>query len=451
MKPTRRHLILGASAGLVGGGLARSASALLAPRTLPDGANTDSLRPGEPGTDYKPVITPNGAALPFRVVDGHKVFHLIAEDVEHEFAPGLMAHCYGFNGRVHGPTIEAVEGDRVRIYVTNRLFAPTSIHWHGLILPNGMDGVGGLTQRPIGPGETFLYQFPLLQHGTYMYHSHHDEMAQMAMGLMGLFVIHPRVPAEPAPERDYAYLLSEWKIDVGARRPDPNEMMDFNVLTLNARTAPGTEHILARVGDRVRLRIANLSAMSHHPIHLHGHNFHITATDGGVVPQSARWPEVTALVPTGSTRDFQFTATEPGDWPLHCHMTHHVMTQMGHDLPILEGTDPSLFDEAIERAVPAYAAMGSGMGHGMGDMSSMAGMAGTPASGGPPSLVPPNQLAMVGTRGPFGFITMGGMFTILKVRHTLPEGQAVGWYQHPEGTVASRARPADLERDGVTP
>ncbi len=442
MNPTRRHLILGASAGMVAGTFVRSASALIAPRTLPQGADTDSLRPGEPGADYKPVVTPNGAALPFRIVDGYKVFHLIAEEVEHEFAPGLSAQCYGFNGRVHGPTIEAVEGDRVRIYVTNRLSAPTSIHWHGLVLPNGMDGVGGLTQRPIGPGETFLYQFPLRQHGTYMYHSHHDEMAQMAMGLMGLFVIHPRVPAEPAPERDYAFLLSEWKIDVGARRPDPNEMMDFNVLTLNARTAPGTEHILARVGERVRLRIANLSAMSHHPIHLHGHSFHITATDGGVVPPSARWPEVTAIVPTGSTRDFEFTATEPGDWALHCHMTHHVMTQMGHDLPILEGTDPSLFDEALERAVPAYAAMGSGMGHGTGAMA-----AGMDA----PALVPPNQLAMVGTRGPFGFITMGGMFTVLKVRHTLPEGRDVGWYEHPEGTVASRARAQDISRDGITP
>ena len=102
-----------------------------------------------PGTDYRPVVTPNGATLPFRIVDGVKVFHLVAEAVEHEFAPGLVAHCWGYNGRVHGPTIEAVEGDRVRIYVTNRLPAPTTVHWHGVLLPNGMDGVGGLTQRAI--------------------------------------------------------------------------------------------------------------------------------------------------------------------------------------------------------------------------------------------------------------------------------------------------------------
>ena len=128
-----------------------------------------------------------------------KVFHLVAEEVEHEFAPGLKAHCWGYNGHVHGPTIEAVEGDRVRIYVTNHLPAPTSVHWHGLLLPNGMDGVAGLTQRAIKPGETFKYEFTLRQHGTHMYHSHHDEMTQMALGTVGLFVIHPRKPERPAP------------------------------------------------------------------------------------------------------------------------------------------------------------------------------------------------------------------------------------------------------------
>ncbi len=150
--------------------------------------------PGEPGRDYKPVITPNGATLPFKVVNGVKVFHLTAEEVDHEFAPGLRARCWGFNGRCHGPTIEAVEGDRVRIYVTNKLVAPTSVHWHGVFLPNGMDGVGGLTQRAIKPKETFKYEFTLRQHGTFMYHSHHDEMTQMALGLMGMIVIHPRRP-----------------------------------------------------------------------------------------------------------------------------------------------------------------------------------------------------------------------------------------------------------------
>ena len=185
------------------------------------------LAPGEPGKDYKPTITLNGSTLPFRVVDGVKVFHLTCEEVDHVFVPRtdynneLRAFCWGFNGQIHGPTIECVEGDRVRIYVTNKLPASTSIHWHGILLPSGMDGVGGLSQAPIEPGETFKYEFTVWQHGTFMYHSHHDEMTQMALGMLGMFVIHPREPNGPPPDRDYAFMLSEWKIEPGTKRPDP--------------------------------------------------------------------------------------------------------------------------------------------------------------------------------------------------------------------------------------
>src|SRR5215831_19515331 len=163
-------------------------------RTIEPG---EAVPPGEPEKDYKPVITPNGTTLPFKIVDGVKVFHLIAEEVTHEFAPGLKAKLWGYNRRVHGPTIEAVEGDRVRIYVTNNLPAGTSVHWHGIFLPNGMDGVAGLNQKAIQPGETFRYEFTLRQHGTHMYHSHHDEMTQIALGMTGMFVIHPRGPKIP--------------------------------------------------------------------------------------------------------------------------------------------------------------------------------------------------------------------------------------------------------------
>src|SRR5215813_11398111 len=148
-------------------------------RTIEPG---EAVPPGEPGKDYNPVITPNGTTLPFKIVDGVKVFHLIAEEVTHEFAPGLKAKLWGFNGRVHGPTIEAVEGDSIRIYVTNKLPEATSVHWHGIILPSGMDGVGGINQESIGPGKTFKYEYPLIQHGTHMYHSHFDEMTQMGLG-----------------------------------------------------------------------------------------------------------------------------------------------------------------------------------------------------------------------------------------------------------------------------
>ena len=291
--------------------------------------NVKPERPGVPGRDYTPVITPNGVALPFKVVEGVKVFHLVAEEVDHEMTAGLRLRCWGYNGRVHGPTIGAVEGDRVRIYVTNRLPAPTSVHWHGIFLPNGMDGVAGLNRKAIPVGQTFKYEFTFRQHGTFMYHSHHDEMTQMAMGLVGLIVLHPRrAVADYRVDRDFAMLLSEWSVPVGAKRPNPNEMTDFNMLTINAKAFPGTAPLVVKKGDRVRVRIGNLSAMDHHPIHLHGHFFRVTATDGGPIPLAAQWAEGTVLVPVGSTRDIEFVADAPGDWAMHCHMTHHVMNQM---------------------------------------------------------------------------------------------------------------------------
>ncbi len=394
----------------------------------------DRLPPGEEGRDYTPVVVPNGVKLPWKVVDGVRVGHLIAEEVEHELAPGLRARCWGYNGVVHGPVIEAVEGDRVRIYVTNRLPAPTTVHWHGFILPSGMDGVGGLSQRAIKPGETFKYEFTLRQHGTLMYHSHHDEMTQIGLGMTGMFVVHPRRATGPKVDRDFALLLHEWSVPVGVRRPDPNEMTDFNVLTINARAFPGTAPLVARLGQRVRIRIGNLSPMDHHPIHLHGYSFHITETDGGVIPESARWPETTVLVPVGSTRTIELVAHQPGDWAMHCHMTHHVMNQMGHEFPNMIGVDPGDLDKKVRRLLPNYMTMGQ---HGMGDMAEM-GMA-----------VPANSIPMVGGQGPHDYITMGGMFTILKVREHLESYDDPGWYANPPGTQADRASDDDLRRDGI--
>ena len=426
---TRRKLFTGAAALASVAALERTARA--AEKAAPADPG-EHFSPGEAGKDYTPVITPNGVALPFKLVGGVKVFHLIAEEVpNHEFAPGLRAHCWGYNGRVHGPTIEAVEGDRVRIYVTNRLSEPTSSHWHGILLPSGMDGVAGLTQKPIEPGETFKYEFTLRQHGTFMYHPHFDEMTQMGMGLMGMFIVHPRNPKR-RPDRDFAYLLSEWKIVPGTMRPDPMEMTEFNTLTLNAKCFPGTAPMVAKKGDLVRIRIGNLGAMDHHPIHLHGYYFKITATDGGDIPEAGQWPETTVLVAVGTTRTVEFIADNPGDWAIHCHMTHHVMNQMGHGLPNLLGIDKGGLDKKVKAFLPGYMTMGQdGMG-GMGDMGMH---------------VPRNSLPMVGGPGPHGYIDMGGMFTILKVRESLASYDDPGWYQAPPGTQADLASNADLQRD----
>src|SRR2546429_3159060 len=427
---TRRRFLTGTAAAAGGVSLLRGVIPANAQTISP----TATVPLAQPGRDYTPVITPNNISLPWKIVDGAKVYHLIAEEVKHEFAAGLEAYCWGFNGQVHGPTIEAVEGDRVRIYVTNKLPAATAIHWHGIFLPNGMDGVSGLTQKPIQPGDTFKYEFTLKQHGTHMYHSHHDEMTQMALGLMGLFVIHPRNPKGPRPDRDFAFMLSEWKIVPGTSRPDPNEMTDFNVFTFNAKVFPATAALVAKLGQRVRIRFCNLSSMDHHPMHLHGVNFRVTETDGGQIPESAQQVEATVLVQVGSTRTIDFVANAPGDWPLHCHMTHHTMNQMGHNFPNLIGVDKTGLDKKLRKFIPGYMTMGEA---GMGDMGEM----GMPA--------PKNSLPMVGGPGPFAYIAMGGMFTTLKVRESLTDYEDPGWYQHPPGTVADLAKPEDLKRDGV--
>lgn len=380
------------------------------------------------------VVTPNGSTLPLRTVGNVKIGHLTAMAIHHTFAPGLEAECWGYNGGTPGPTIEAVEGDRLRIYVTNLLPEPTTMHWHGLIVPNGMDGVSGLTQPPILPGETFVYEFTVNRPGTYMYHPHYDEMTQMALGMMGMFIVHPRTVRGPRIDRDFVLMTHEWKVRPGAKRPDPNEMSDFNVLTFNSRAFPATEPLLIKKGERVRIRFGNLSAMDHHPIHLHGLAFEVTQTDGGFIPLSARYPETTVLVPVGSTRVIEFVANEPGDWAMHCHMTHHVMTQMGHGLPIVMGADGQKIDRKVQPLLADYMTMGhTGMG-GMADM-------GMP--------VPSNSLPMKGGRGPFGGIDMGGMFTLLKVRDDLQGENRSGFFRHPPGKVARRADSATLARDGI--
>jgi manganese oxidase len=324
----------------------------------------------------------------------------------------------------------------VRIYVTNELPTGTSVHWHGILLPNGMDGVGSLTQKVIRPGETFKYEFTLVQHGTHMYHSHHDEMTQMGLGTMGMFIIHPRNPIRPRPDRDFAYMLMEWRIDPGTSRPNPSEMTNFNLFTFNAKAFPGTEPMVAKLGDRVRIRLANVAAMSHHPIHLHGYQFPIVETDGGQIPESAQQWESTVLTGIGQTRAIEFIADAPGDWPMHCHMTHHVMNQMGHDFPNMIGVKPGDLNEQVGSLLPAYMTMGT---DGMDEMAGMTNM----------MEVPPNSISMLGGQGPFDYITMGGLLTILKVRDNLTSYADPGWYEHPEGTVASLASADELRRDGI--
>jgi FtsP/CotA-like multicopper oxidase with cupredoxin domain len=385
--------------------------------------------PGAASTrsNYVPVRTLNGWTLPYKLKNGVKEFHLVAEEFDHEFAPGCRARVWGYNGSTPGPTIEVVEGDRVRLLVTNRLREHTSIHWHGLILPSGMDGVSGLSQPSIKPGETFAYEFPIRQHGTHMYHPHADEMVQMALGMMGMFIIHPRGGEVVRVDRDYCFLLHNWALHPGTYRPDPMILQDFDLWTFNSKVFPAIDPLVARTGERVRVRVGNLS-MWNHPIHMHGVEYLVTGSDGGRWPRSQWRREVTEIVGVGQARDIEFTAV-PGDWALHCHMSHHTMNAMGHDLPNNIGADPGAVIGEMRALLPGYMHMGrDGMAEHQDhvDAGHMKG--------------PENTLPMMSGQGPFGNLEMGGMFTVIKVRDDLAPGdfRDPGWYRNPPGSVARR-------------
>ena len=307
---TRRQFLAGGVA-LVGATLAERASA--AP-DIQSRASTETASPLwlSSGKPYQPVVTPNGWTLAPTLKNGVKEFHLVAEAVKREFAPGMTVNCWGYNGGTPGPTLEAVEGERVRIYVTNKLPEHTSIHWHGMRVPNGMDGVGGLTQPHIPPGKTFVYEFVLKRSGTFMYHPHSDDMLQTAMGMMGFFIVHPKNSKEHPVDRDFCIMLHNWDVEAGTATPKASTMTEFNLWSFNSRVFPGTAPMAVRRNDRVRIRIGNLS-MHDHPIHLHGYDFWTTGTDGGWVPKTAQVPEITINVPVGAMRAIEFVADEPGD------------------------------------------------------------------------------------------------------------------------------------------
>jgi hypothetical protein len=251
-------------------------------------------------------------------------------------------------------------------------------------------------------------------------------MVQMAMGMMGLFVVHPSDPQAHRVDRDFVFIMSSFDIDPGSSLPKVMTMTDFDLWAWNTRVFPGIDPLVVRRGDRVRVRVGNLT-MTNHPIHLHGHTFEVTGTDGGWVPPSARLPEVTTDVPVGAMRAFEFVADEPGDWAIHCHKAHHTMNAMGHEVKTLIGARESDLRKSITKAVPDYMAMGS---KGMAEMGRMH------------MPLPDNTLPMMTGFGQFGPLEMGGMFSVVKVREGLAPADYgdPGPYRHPEGTVAYEYR-----------
>lgn len=292
-------------------------------------------------SSFIPCVTPGIPTLPYELDGKVKVFRLRAEPVTLEFPDmsdgmGMKTRpiaAWGYNGSSPGPTIECVEGDTVRIIFENGLAEPTTIHWHGLHIPIEMDGVPGISQAPVQPGESFTYEFTLEQHGTYFYHSHVMQAKQVGLGLMGFFIIHPKNP-EPwmIVDRDYAYFLHTWMIHPGSPNPDTMEMSEFNYFTFNGATGSHIVPMTAKKGEKVRIRVTNLSMLTH-PVHIHGHSARLTEYGAGFLPPSQQILLNTTNVSSAEVRVLEFEAKRLGKWLFHCHFVHHTMDDM-HRNPI---------------------------------------------------------------------------------------------------------------------
>jgi hypothetical protein len=313
-----------AGAGVIASAKVLSAQEMQMPGDMP---GMKMERKKQPVHDHgSPIFveTPDVANLPWRMDGDIKEFHIIAEPVKQEIVPGRVVDLWGYNGSAPGPTIQVNQGDRVRIIVDNHLPESTSMHWHGFEIPIDMDGAPGASQDPIPPGGRFVYEFTLHQEGTYFYHSH---MAmQEMMGMIGAFVMHPKNAHKPRVDKDFLFILQEYAILPNITVPNSMNM-EFNWLAFNGKSGPANTPLIVRHGDRIRLRFINLG-MDHHPIHLHGHQFVVTGTEGGRQPESTWGPGNTVLVGVAQSRDVEFVANNPGDWMLHCHLPHHMMNQM---------------------------------------------------------------------------------------------------------------------------
>ena len=272
-----------------------------------------------------PMQTPDVPDLPYEMDAGVKVFKLRAEPVTRKLVPFKTMTVWGYNGSCPGPTIQVQQGDRVRVVFENGLPESTTVHWHGLEVPIEMDGVPYISQKPVPPGESFTYEFTVHQEGTFFYHSH-GAMQEM-MGMIGMFVSHPAKSHKPQVDHDFGIVLQEWAILPNLNIPNTANM-EFNWLTFNGLAAPSITPMIVRQGNRVRMRIVNLG-MDHHPIHLHGHQFVITGTEGGRAPESTWYPTNTVLVGVAQAKVVEFEAKYPGAWMVHCHLPHHMMNSMG--------------------------------------------------------------------------------------------------------------------------
>jgi manganese oxidase len=361
-RPNRRSFLaraLGLSAGLV------AAPQLYADEATRRGPDSGSARPilelartGGGSARNIPVTTPDVPDLPFTLDNGTKVFNLIAEPVKQSILPNRTLDLWGFNGSAPGPTIQVNQGDHVRVVLDNHLPEPTSIHWHGFEDQVRYDGQPGISQQPVPPGGRFVYEFHIHQSGTFFYHSHMS-MQQM-IGMLGGFIMHPAAPYQPAVDHDFLIHLQEYAVLPSSTIPN-SMSMEYNWLVLNGKAGPAITPMIVPLGSRVRIRFVNLG-MDHHPMHLHGHTFYITGTEGGRIPETAWWPGNTVLVGVAQARDIEFVANNPGDWMVHCHLPHHNMNQMSSTVGRMTRMSASGMAGGQGAGVPAGIDMNTSMG-----------------------------------------------------------------------------------------
>ena len=282
------------------------------------------------------VITSDIPNLPFKIKCGVKYFELVAENVRQEILPGLFINGLGYNGSTPGPTIQVYPGDYVNIRVYNKLNEPTSVHWHGLDIPNVMDGVHEVEPSPkIEPNGYFDYHFRITNPpGTHMYHTHMNSAKQEMMGLGGAFIILDPFEDLSNIQRDYFIMLQEFHVKglkEGEVKPgiyDIDPMAhNFNFFTMNGKCFPYTTPLKVKRGETVRIRLGNI-VMEAHPIHIHGHQFFVTASDGNTISCYNEIKKNTINVASGETWDVVFNANNPGIWPFHCHKPHHMTNNM---------------------------------------------------------------------------------------------------------------------------
>ncbi|WP_050578482.1 multicopper oxidase domain-containing protein [Rhizobium leguminosarum] len=273
-----------------------------------------------------PADAHGASVLEPQIEGGVKVFDLAASVIRWTILPGVTVEAYAYNNQVPGPTLRVTEGDRIRINVRNELPESTTVHWHGLILPNEMDGPAMITQKPIEPGQSYSYEYTVGQRGTYFYHTHDHVDRQQALGLYGALIIDPKDPADAIPaDAEYVVQLQEWiKRDWLTFPSMPMEGALPNYFTINGKSFPATETVRMKVGQTLKVRFIGSNTAAIHPMHIHGGPFEVVAVDGETLAQTARYLADTVNIAPGQRYDVLWRARKPGKWLIHCHISHHT-------------------------------------------------------------------------------------------------------------------------------